>query len=72
MQRDPYTQAKAQLTNINRENQEHLGARNQKVTEVQIQAAAKQIDEQSKGINKPESAVKQTVKKQKKERVKHV
>lgn len=60
--RDPYTQAKAQLRNMDREDQEHKGARPQKWREAQIQEAAKQIDRKNKGI-KPKSIVSQTIKK---------
>lgn len=45
MQRDPYTQSKAQLTNMNREAAE-FGGEQVKVTEGAIQAGARAIHEQ--------------------------
>ena len=48
---DPYTQAKAQLRNLDRENQERQGARPMKITEEMIQVTAKGIDE---GNRKPD------------------
>jgi hypothetical protein len=61
---NPYTQAKAQLTNMDRENQNYHGAKPMKITEAMIQATAKQIDESNRGVNRPESPVIQTQKKQ--------
>jgi len=45
---DPYTQAKAQLRNLDRENQEHQGTRPMKITEPMLQEAAKRIDEDNR------------------------
>ena len=53
MRRDPYTQAKAQLKALDREDQMMQDARPKKWREEQIQEAAKQIDQQNRGINKP-------------------
>ena len=53
MQRDPYTQAKAQLHALDREDQMMNDARPKKWREEQIQETAKQIDQQNRGINKP-------------------
>ncbi len=52
-QRDPYTQAKAQLNALDREDQMLQDARPKKWREEQIQEAAKQIDQQNRGVNKP-------------------
>ena len=52
-QRDPYTQAKAQLNALDREDQMLQDARPKKWREEQIQETAKQIDQQNRGINKP-------------------
>ena len=53
MRRDPYTQAKAQLNALDREDQMTQDARPKKWREEQIQECAKQIDQQNRGINKP-------------------
>ena len=66
MQRDPYTQAKAQLTNIDRQDQLRHDKPAMKITEEAIQVAAKQIDNANKGFNRPESIVKQQIKAKKK------
>ena len=42
-QRDPYTQAKAQILNHDRQEQEHQGTRPVKITEESIQVGAKGI-----------------------------
>ena len=46
--RDPYTQAKAQLTNVSNESQERHDARPATITETSIQAAACAIDHDSR------------------------
>ena len=57
--RDPYTQAKAQLNNLDREDQELQGAKPKKWKENQIQEVAKRIDMQNRGF-KPEPIAKQS------------
>lgn len=51
--RDPYTQAKAQLNALDREDQMTQDAKPKRWKEEQIQETAKQIDQQNRGINKP-------------------
>ena len=53
MRRDPYTQAKAQMDALDREDQMMQDARPKKWREEQYQEAAKQIDNTNKGIGKP-------------------
>jgi len=58
----PYEQAKAQLNNLDREDQEHNDARPMKITEEAIQATARQIDDQKR--TPPRSAPRQTQRRQ--------
>ena len=58
-QRDPYTQSRAQLTNLDRERQEREGAAPMKITEEMIQAGAKAIHEDKR--TPPKGAVQRTV-----------
>lgn len=53
MQSDPYTQAKAQMDALDREDQLTQDAPPKKWREEQYQEAAKQIDNSNKGIGKP-------------------
>ena len=56
--RDPYTQAKAQMRNLDRSEQERNGAAPMKVTEEQLQVVAKRIDAGNK--TKTKSVVEKT------------
>ncbi len=51
--RNPYDQAKAQLTNLDRENQEHQDARPMRITEGMVQETAKQIDKTNRKPDDP-------------------
>ena len=50
---DPYTQAKAQLRNLDRENQEHNDDRPMKITEPMLQETARKIDEDNRRPDDP-------------------
>jgi putative FmdB family regulatory protein len=54
-QRDPYTQAKAQLRNLDREDQLTRGAPHKEWSEAQVLETARQIDRQNRGKDKPMS-----------------
>ena len=50
---NPYEQAKAQLNNLDRENQEHNNDRPMKITEPMLQETARQIDRGNRKPNDP-------------------
>ncbi len=58
-QHDPYTQSKAQLRNLDREEQLHQDASPMKITEESIQAGAKAIHETK--LNPPKNSVQRMV-----------
>ncbi len=51
--RNPYDQAKAQLHNLDRENQEHQGTRPMEITEEMLQVTAREIDKENKKPDDP-------------------
>ena len=55
---NPYDQAKAQLTNLDRENQEHNDDRPMKITEEMLQVTAREIDKGNKKPDDPMAAPK--------------
>ena len=55
---NPYEQAKAQLHNLDREDQEHNDARPMKITEQMLQVTAREIDKGNKRPDDPMAAPK--------------